>query len=281
MSMRLPWEGRTYVTILSVYAPTMTIPVETKEEFYSDLRQALIKVPKDDRLLVAGVLNARVGCEADKWPGVIGPHGTGKCNSNGELLLSLCSEFNLVITNTFFRHKEHHKNTWMHPHSKQWHLLDYIITRRNDLSEVHDTRVMRGAYCATDHLMLRSKLAFSPRGQQRKTGPAPPTKIDTVKIRDNKVKVQLESEFDTALERYNIKENDLEGSWTELKNKAHQRALAVLERPKRKHQDWFDDSNPGMTKLIEDRNKARDKQLQRSTRQTKAQLKEAKRKLQQ
>eukprot|EP00795_Rhopilema_esculentum_P001380 gene1380-15783_t len=177
-------------------------------------------------------LETRVGCKADKWTGVIGPHGTGKCNSNGELLLSLCSELNLVITNTFFRHKEHHKNTWMHPRSKQWHLLDSIITRRNDLSEVHDTRVMRGAYCATDHLMLRSKLAFSPRGQHRKTGPAPPTKINTVRIRDNKVKEQLESEIDTALERYNLKENDLEGSWTELKNIAHQTALAVLERPK-------------------------------------------------
>ena len=44
----------------------MTNPVETNEEFYSDLRQALIKVPKDDRLLVAGDMNARVGCEADK-----------------------------------------------------------------------------------------------------------------------------------------------------------------------------------------------------------------------
>ena len=281
MSMRLPLKGNTYVTFLSVYAPTMTNPEETKEEFYSDLRQALNKVPKDDRLIIAGDMNARVGCEADKWPGVIGPHGTGKCNSNGELLLSLCSEFNLTITNTIFRHKEHHKNTWMHPRSKHWHLLDYIITRKEDLSEVHDTQVMRGADCSTDHLMLRSKLAFLPRRHRPKTGPAPPTKINTVRIRDNKVKEQLETEIDTALERYNIIDYDLEGSWNELKNIAHQTALAVLEKPKRKHQDWFDDSDPGMTKLIEVRNKARDKHLQRSTRQTKAQLTEAKRQLQQ
>ena len=77
MSMRLPLKGSTYVTILSVYAPTMTNPVETKEEFYSDLRQALIKVPKDDRLLVTGDMNARVGCEADKRPGVLVPTELG------------------------------------------------------------------------------------------------------------------------------------------------------------------------------------------------------------
>ena len=114
-----------------------------------------------------------------------------------------------------------------------------------------------------------------------KTGPAPPTKINTVRIRENKVKEQLESEINTALERYKIEENDLEISWTKLKNIAHQTVLAVLERLKRKHQDWFDDSDPGMTKLIYDRNKARDKHLQKSTRQTNAQLTEAKRKLQQ
>ena len=130
MSMCLLLRGTTYVTILSVYAPTMTNPEETKEEFYSDLRQALTKVPKDDRLIISGDMNARVGCEADKWPRVIGPHSTGKCNINGELLLSLCSEFNLVITNTIFRLKEHHKNTWMHLRSKHWHWLDYMITRR-------------------------------------------------------------------------------------------------------------------------------------------------------
>ena len=125
---------------------------------------------------------------------------------------------------------------------------------------------MRGADCSTDHLMLISRLAFSLR-RHPKTGPAPPTKINTVRIRDNKIKEQLKTEIGTALESYNIKENDLEGSWNELKNMVHQIALAVLERPKRKHQDWFDDSDPGMIKLIE-RNKARDKHLHRSTMQT-------------
>ena len=88
----------------------MTNPEEIKEEFYNNLRNVRWKVPCTDKLIIAGNFNVRVG-KVDKWPRVIGPLGVRECYSNSELLLGLCSEHNLVITDTIFKCKEDHKTT--------------------------------------------------------------------------------------------------------------------------------------------------------------------------
>jgi len=38
-----------------------------------------------------------------------------------------------------------YKTTWQHLRSKHWHVLDYIITRQRDVTEVHVTRAMQGS----------------------------------------------------------------------------------------------------------------------------------------
>ena len=182
MTMRLPLSKDNFATIISVYAPTMTNPDENKEAFYNQLASVLSGIPHTDKLLLIGDFNARIGRENDKWPLVMGKHGIGKCNSNGELLLALCSEFELIVTNTMFKQKDERKTTWMHPRSRHWHMIDFIITRCRDKMDIHSTRVMRGANCWTDHQMLRSKVAFRIRQKHNRQGTSKPTRLNIEKL---------------------------------------------------------------------------------------------------
>ena len=83
----------------------MTNPDENKEAFYNQLASVLSGIPRTDMLLLIGDFNARIGRDNDNWPLVMGKHGIG------ELLLALCSEFELIVTNTMFKQKDERKTT--------------------------------------------------------------------------------------------------------------------------------------------------------------------------
>ena len=64
-----------------------------------------------------------------------------------------------------------YKTSWMHPRSKHWHLIEYVIVRRRYLNEVQITRAMRGAECSTDHRLIRSTLRLTVRPPARRQKP--------------------------------------------------------------------------------------------------------------
>ena len=138
--------------------------------------------PRTYKLLLIADFNPKIGRENDKWPLVVGKHGVGKCNSNGELLLALCSEFELIVTNTMHKQKDERKTTWVHHLSRHWHMIDFIITRYRDRMDIHSTRAMRGAICWTDHQMLRSKMAFRIRQKHNRQGTSKTTKLNNTKL---------------------------------------------------------------------------------------------------
>ena len=156
MTLQLPLGESKLATLVSAYAPTMTNPEEVKDKFYEELESLITAVPSKDKLIILGDFNARVGTDYLTWEGIIGKHGIGNCNSNGLLLLGLCTMHDLSITNTMFRQPKRNKTTWMHPRSKHWHLLDYVITRKADRCDIQATKAMCGATCWTDHRLVIS-----------------------------------------------------------------------------------------------------------------------------
>ena len=111
----------------------------------------------------------------------MGWHGVGNCNDNGLRLLSFCSEHSLVITNTLFKMRDMHKSTRMHPRSKAWPLIDYVIVRQRDRRDVRITRTMRGAEANTDHRMLRTILNVQVKPPARLSAPVPRVNLRALK----------------------------------------------------------------------------------------------------
>ena len=98
--------------------------------------------PRTDKLILLGDFNVRVGTDHQTWEGRIGSEGVGKCNSNGIQLLRKCAEHDLLITDTVFKLPNLNKTSWMHPRSKHWHLIDFVIVRRTDIQDVRVTKVI-------------------------------------------------------------------------------------------------------------------------------------------
>ena len=161
---------------------TLTNDELIKKQFYEELDKVIRDTSANDKLLVVGDFNARVGSNASNWKGVLGLHGVGKENSNGVPLLSKCAQHQLAITGTLFKQKDKYKTTWQHPRSKHWHQLDYILVRQRDIQDVHSTRVMRGAECWTDHRLVRSKLSMRIQASKRTRGPSTVKKLDVNRL---------------------------------------------------------------------------------------------------
>jgi len=177
--------------LISAYAPTLVAVDDKKEAFYESLSSAIQSVPFKHRLFILGDFNARVGHDTVTWPRVLGSHSVGKENSNGTLLLQTCSRHELAISNGFFQLANKYKMTWQHPRSKQWHTLDYVITRQRDIKDVHITRAMRGTVCWSDHHLLRSVVVLGLCPPQRHRA-VRRRKLDVAKLRSEECQKHLQ-----------------------------------------------------------------------------------------
>lgn len=140
MTLTLDLNGNTSATLVSCYVPTMASSEQEKNDFYNQLRNVISDVQDKSKLILMGDFNARVGMDHQTWEGVLGHHGVGRMNSNGLHLLSICQEFDLTITNILFQQPNNHMTSWMHPRSKDWHLIDFVVTKERDSRDINSTR---------------------------------------------------------------------------------------------------------------------------------------------
>ena len=182
---------------------------------------------------------------------MIGSEGVG--NSNGLLLLRKCAEHELLITNTVFRLPTHRKTTWIHPRSKHWHLIDYVIVRRKDRQDVRVTKTMCGADCWTDHKLVVSKLTLRIQPVRRPQGKKVPRKLDVSKLKQDSKRQAFVNDLCSRLDALEHSSEDTDESWTVFRDTVYSSAMDSLGPVSRKHQDWFDENDKEIHGLLEEK----------------------------
>ncbi|VDP65655.1 unnamed protein product, partial [Schistosoma mattheei] len=95
-------------------------------------------------------LNSKVGIDNTGYEDIVGRHGLGERNKNGERFANLCSFNKLVIGGTISPHKHIHKATWISPDHTTENQIVHICINKKFRRTMEDVRTRRGADIAPD-----------------------------------------------------------------------------------------------------------------------------------
>ncbi|CAH8570145.1 unnamed protein product [Schistosoma guineensis] len=126
------------INIIQCYAPTNDSNDEIKDQFYERLQSIIEKCPRKDLTILMGDLNAKVGIDNTGYEDIMGRHGLGERNENGERFANLCAFNKLVIGGTIFPHKRIHKATWISPDHTTENQIDLSTWLRLGVSDFKD-----------------------------------------------------------------------------------------------------------------------------------------------
>ena len=137
----------------------------------------------------------------------------------------------------------------MHPRSKKWHLIDYVIVRQRDISDIKLTRVVVPSAIWSDHRMVRSKLAIKVSSQICATSGLSRKKLNIQALKSDTVRNNLANKLTEVLGETPAKENPLT-EWTSFRDTTLKTAEKCLGFKKSKSRDWFDEQDNEIRPLL-------------------------------
>ena len=225
----LELEGNPKTTLVCVYSPTNSSPLDEIEEFYTTLRTTIEQVPLHNFLVIAGDLNAKLGPDEAKFS--FNP----KTNRNGEMLIDFLEEFNLYISNTSFMKPKGQMWTFEYPSGERAQ-LDYVIFRKKWRNSVKDSRAYSSfSSVGSDHRIVSSTVKLSLR-LSKKAKPHPMKTIDWKEVSTN---IDMSKQF--TLDVYNkfqslsiseVNTDNIEEVYNNLVKSTEEVAMATLPKKK-------------------------------------------------
>ena len=249
------------ITIVQTYAPTNTSPESSKDNFYEQLSASLDKIKRGDILILMGDLNAKIGSDNTNRERTMGKHGAGIVNENGERLIQLCTDHNLIIGGSLFPHKNIHKLTWYSNDGQTRNQIDHIIISRRWRQSLQDVRVYRGADVHTDHKLLIGTVKLKLAAVKQKF-PVYNNKLDAGRLQSPNTKSRFLQDVRETLGD-NRPTNPLH-RWENLKNAYTQAGAKTISRIPERRQSHISDET---WEMIQQRKQANVRLDQAKTRQ--------------
>ena len=151
-----PFNGNPKTTFVACYSPTNVSEETQAQEFYTQLQDTIRKLPKHNVIIIAGDMNAQVGTRDTK-----GSSYHEKTNRNGQMLLDLMKECNLVSISTKFTKKAGKLWTYTYPNGQKAQ-LDHILVNKKWQNSALDCGAFNTAVSVgSDHRPCTAKLRLS------------------------------------------------------------------------------------------------------------------------
>ena len=245
-------------SIINVHAPHNERPDEEKDKFYRQLEKAYEESPRNDIKIVIGDLNAQIGKEKIFKPTVGDFSLHRESNENGVRLINFAAAYNMVISSTFFRHKDIHKATWCSPgrgHSKTQ--IDHVLIDRRHASNVLDVRSYRCLesdieHHDSDHLLLGAKIRARISNINKERG-IKCKRYDIAKLSNKECKTAFNEELGKRLSLHD-QDKDAWSRCCEAMQVSAEKCLGFRESKKN---TWFDEECETVVQRVIDARKGR------------------------
>merc|ERR1712002_999017 len=145
------------VLVVGVYGPGMEHNENVSEVFWESLNECLSSFGANERVIVMGDFNAKVGDRERE--GMTGKYGVPDVNENGKRLVEVCAKRRMIVGNTWFQKRLCQKYTREREGGQGRSLINYVLVDERNRRLLEDVNVFRGAAGGmSDHYLVKAKV---------------------------------------------------------------------------------------------------------------------------